>query len=170
MRGSDGEPLIANQKSLGYIDLGRMNIIMRGAADIVSAKEEIAKYQRLLSSHRERAKKLGTTIRDIENEAKQNERQKKNGLKDTWRNILRPASLRPVLSTVISSWEDLKKKGNGRDSASLLIIAAQKRLSRESGKPCKKPFKSIMTSVAGPLSIKRTSLPCRPNGAAPRSR
>ncbi|MCD7798593.1 MAG: DUF6098 family protein [Akkermansiaceae bacterium] len=38
VRGSDGEPLIANQKSLGYIDLGRMNIIMRGAANIVSTK------------------------------------------------------------------------------------------------------------------------------------
>ncbi len=170
VRGGDGEPLIANQKSLGYIDLGRMNIIMRGAADIVSAKEEIAKYQRFLSSHRERAKKLGTTIRDIENEAKQNARQKKNGLKDTWRNILRPASLRPVLSTIKSSLEDLKKKGNGREPASLFIIAAQKRLSRENGKPCKKPFKPIMTSVVGPLSIKKPSLPCRPNGAAPRSR
>lgn len=48
VRGSDGEPLIAKQKSLGYIDLGRMNIIMRDAANIVSAKEALARERKAL--------------------------------------------------------------------------------------------------------------------------
>lgn len=40
-RGSDGEPVITEQKDLGYVDLSKMNTLLNGAAHVFKAEENI---------------------------------------------------------------------------------------------------------------------------------